>query len=455
VTPPAPTRVACLTPPGQAALAVLGVHGPRAWEAVRAVFRPRSGELPAEPIARRFWLGRMGGEVADEVVVAVKRTVPVPWVEVHGHGGREVVRFLLDLLVGQGLELCSWQEFLSLTMADRLSALAAVALAEAPTTRTAAILLDQQAGALGHALDAACAALDGGDANEARRILGELLRYAALGRHLTQPWRVVVAGAPNVGKSSLVNALAGYQRSVVAATPGTTRDVVTTRLAIDGWPVELADTAGLRSGGSSLEEEGIRRARATAAAADLCLWLLDAAAEPVWPGPEVGAVRLVVNKVDLPAAWDLSQAAGAVRVSAATGEGLAGLCQALGRWLVPEAPPPGVPVPFTAALVAGIEEAQRLLAVSQVMAQLPFPDPELFGLLGGEQTMIESPLLQKMIAEGRHKDILALLKARFGTVPRDVTRHLRDVLDDKKIQQLAVLAGTCSDLQAFREGLLS
>ncbi len=362
MTPSAPTRVACLTPPGQAALAVLGVHGPRAWDAVRAVFRPRSGELPADAVAGRFWVGRMGGEVADEVVVAVKRAAPVPWVEVHGHGGREVVRFLLDLLVGQGLQTCTWQEFLSLTAEDPLAALASAALAEAPTTRTAAILLDQQAGAFGRALDAIRAALEAGDTEAARRGLEELARFAPLGCHLTRPWRVVAAGAPNVGKSSLVNALAGFQRSVVAPTPGTTRDVVTTRLAVDGWPVELADTAGLRADAGTLEEEGIRRARATAAAADLCLWVLDASAEPAWPGPEVGAVRLVVNKVDLPSAWDLAQAAGAVRVSAATGEGLADLCEALGRWLVPEAPPAGAPVPFTEALGAAVEEALRLVA---------------------------------------------------------------------------------------------
>jgi tRNA modification GTPase len=362
VTPPAPTRVACLTPPGQAALAVLGVHGPHAWDAVRTVFRPRSGELPAEAVAGRFWLGRMGGAVADEVVVAVKRAAPVPWVEVHGHGGREVVRFLLALLVGQGLQACGWQDFVSLTAEDPLTALATAALAEASTTRTAAILLDQQAGAFGRALETIRASLETGDTEVAGRGVGELARYAALGRHLTRPWRVVVAGAPNVGKSSLVNALTGFQRSVVAPTPGTTRDVVTTRLSIDGWPVELADTAGLRAGVEALEEEGIRRARATATAADLCLWVLDAAAQPVWPGPEVGAVRLVVNKVDLPSAWNLAQAQHAARVSAATGEGLAALCEAMGKWLVPEVPPPGAPVPFTEKLAAGVEEASRLLA---------------------------------------------------------------------------------------------
>jgi hypothetical protein len=96
-----------------------------------------------------------------------------------------------------------------------------------------------------------------------------------------------------------------------------------------------------------------------------------------------------------------------------------------------------------------------LLAISRVMAGVRFTDPELLRLLGGEQTMFESPVLQKFVAERLHEAILALLKARFGTVPRDVTRLLRDVLDEKKLRRLNVLAGQCSDLEAFREGLLS
>jgi tRNA modification GTPase len=374
------TWVAVLTPPGQAALATLGVLGPRAWDAVRAVFRPRSGELPEEPAAGRFWLGRMGGEVADEVVVAVKRSQPVPWVEVHGHGGREVVRFLLGLLHSQGLKECTWQELLSRTEDNHLSVLAAVALAEAPTTRTAAILLDQQAGTLPRALDSIVTALDAGDAASARRGADELARLAPLGRHLTRPWRAVVAGAPNVGKSSLVNALAGYRRSIVSPTPGTTRDVVTTRLAVNGWPVELADTAGLHTGVGDLEKEGIRKARDTAAAADLCLWVLDASAEPVFPEEPSTSVRLVVNKVDLPPAWDQSRVPDALRVSAVTGQGLAELCTALGDWLVPEPPPPGAAVPFTGALCDGVEEVQRLLLREDAAAARRAADALLLGV---------------------------------------------------------------------------
>jgi tRNA modification GTPase len=358
-----PTWIACLTPPGQSALATLGIYGPRAWASLRKLFRRRSGgELGEEPAGGRFWLGRIGGEVADEVVVAVKQTEPVPWLEVHGHGGREVVRFLIDLFREQGLQLCSWEEFLRKTSTDALTAAAAIALTQAATLRTAGILLDQQQGTLGRALDAIGQALKNGDTGAAQKDLAQLARFADVGQHLTRPWRVVVAGAPNVGKSSLVNALAGYQRSIVAATPGTTRDVVTTRLALDGWLIELADTAGQRTEAEDLEEQGIRRARATASAADLCLWLLDGSAPPVWPSQPLAAVMYVVNKSDLPPAWDRPSAPNAIHVSALTGEGLSELCAAVIARLVPDPPPPGAAVPFTPQLCERIALAQRHVA---------------------------------------------------------------------------------------------
>ncbi len=96
-----------------------------------------------------------------------------------------------------------------------------------------------------------------------------------------------------------------------------------------------------------------------------------------------------------------------------------------------------------------------LLAISRVMAGVRFTDPELLRLLGGEQTMFESPVLQKFVAERLHEAILGFLKGRFGTVPRDMARHLRAVFDEKKLQRLAALAGQCPDLQTFREELLS
>src|SRR6185369_14624432 len=126
-------------------------------------------------------------------------------------------------------------------------------LAHAPTLRTASILLDQLHGAFERGVTRILDLL-ATNPEAAREPLRELARYAPIGRHLVEPWKVVVAGAPNVGKSSLVNALAGFQRAVVSDIAGTTRDVVSVPVAFDGWPVELTDTAGLR------EAEGLEAA---------------------------------------------------------------------------------------------------------------------------------------------------------------------------------------------------
>src|SRR5262249_59945377 len=108
----------------------------------------------ADPTPGQFWLGRLGAELADEVVLAVKRGQPDPWVELHCHGGREVVRLILEILESRGARVVNWQELELLTDTDPLRARAAAALAEAPTARTAAILLDQHHGAPRQALDA-------------------------------------------------------------------------------------------------------------------------------------------------------------------------------------------------------------------------------------------------------------------------------------------------------------
>jgi tRNA modification GTPase len=365
-----PTVIACLTPPGQAALSAFGLYGPCAWEVIRKLFRRITGErLPAEPVLGRFWLGRLGGEVADEVVVSVKRTHPLSLIEVHSHGGREVARFILDLFREQGAQDCSWEEFLRRTESDAVNVEAAIALTTATTLRTASILLDQQNGALRRAIDAILLALQDGDQATAEARLRQLMRYASVGRHLTQPWRIVVAGAPNVGKSSLVNALAGYQRSIVAPTPGTTRDVVTTRLALDGWAIELADTAGMRSEAEHLERQGIHRARQSITDADLCLWILDASSPPVWPDQNLDSVQFIINKCDLASVWDCDQSE-AVRISAKTGEGIAELCKIIVDRLIPDVPPEGTAVPFTSRQCRTIEEAQSALAAGDVKQAL-------------------------------------------------------------------------------------
>ena len=107
--------------------------------------------------------------------------------------------------------------------------------------------------------------------------IDELLGRQELGLHLINPWRVVVFGAPNVGKSSLINALAGFERAIVSPTPGTTRDVVTVTTAIEGWPVQFSDTAGFRETQDELESAGIELATTALSKAELAIFVHDAA----------------------------------------------------------------------------------------------------------------------------------------------------------------------------------
>lgn len=332
------TRHELLTPPGTGAIATVAVTGPDSWAVVRSLFQPANGRpLPAAPPPHRVWFGRLGGPGGDEVVLAVRAVEPEPWVEIHGHGGRQVVRWLVETLERHGVAAAPQRPETPWALLER-----------APTLRTAAILLDQCHGAY---------ELAAGDP----AALPRLADLAPVGRHLVAPWAVVIAGAPNAGKSTLLNALAGFQRSVTSPTAGTTRDVVTTLAALDGWPVELADTAGLRAATESLEASGIDLARRFLRDADLVVWLLDGAEpNPVWPGDADGDPDrriVVVNKADRPAAAALPPAV--PRVSAATGAGVPELIAAIVRRLVPVAPEPGEAVPYTPALADWVLAAAR------------------------------------------------------------------------------------------------
>lgn len=354
------TRVSVLTPAGAGAIATVSVTGPRAWGLARWLFRPAGGKsLPDAPEPHRFWVGRLAD--GDEVVLAVRSVAPEVCVELHGHGGRRVVRQTVEAFTSRG---CEEQ---SKPGGGRPRAFEL--LSRAPTLRTANILLDQTDGAFDRAVRSALDAIDAGA--DARPITRELIRYHTLARHLVEPWMVVIAGAPNVGKSSLVNALAGYQRAVVSPTPGTTRDVVTTTLAFDGWPVELADTAGLRDA-AGLEAEGIGRARGRLAAADLVLWVTDASADDLeLPDEETSELSrgrawlYLLNKSDAALEPRNDAFPGMVRVSARTGDGIPGLIETITRYLVPHSPSPGAAVPYTPELAEAVYQAHAALAFGQ------------------------------------------------------------------------------------------
>jgi tRNA modification GTPase len=313
------------------------------------------------PPVGAVWFGRFGDSaLADEVVLTVKQLEPTAWIEIHSHGGPQVGDWLIDLLRQQGVEPRTWREFLT-EVEPPWRAAALEALARAATARTGAILLDQANGAFHEAIMQVRHAWNAGQIDSMSRRVAELLQFAPVGLHLIDPWRVVIAGAPNAGKSSLVNALAGFQRSVVAPVPGTTRDVVSTRLAIDGWPVELFDTAGIREEVAGLERAGIDAARAAVENAELCLWLVDGASDDqVWPPADSDATIVAVNKCDLPSN-PLAVRTPDLRISAQTGQGIPELLAGISRKLVPIQPPPGAGVPYLASQVAALRNLLEAL----------------------------------------------------------------------------------------------
>lgn len=414
--PPHPTYVAVLTPAGRGAVAVVRVEGPAATSICQSLLCLASGrplvELPLARIAVARWSAHgecisempQGGSEGIRVHAremprgagqdSLVRPSETPWgagegdrdgpgeevvvcrraadvIEIGCHGGRAAIEALVTALQHAGCRRESWSEWIARTAADPLEAAARAALADAPTRRVADILLAQASGALRAALDQLDTTLARGAADEVLGQLDLLLARAPMGLHLTRPWRVVLAGAPNVGKSSLINALAGFQRAITDSQPGTTRDVVTTATAVAGWPVTLSDTAGLRETRDPLEGAGIARARDELAAADLVVWVddatrrdlaridiarKDALAERATRGTaRVPHKELVVcNKCDL-VAGPLALPAGVLATSALTGEGIERLIEAIAANLVPAPPDALAAVPFTAEQVAALD----------------------------------------------------------------------------------------------------
>jgi tRNA modification GTPase len=323
--------------------------------------------------AGRLAFGHFGPEPGEEVVARVRSNESV---ELHCHGGRAAVAMVEQALIDQGCRPIDWHQWAWEGSGDPIAAAAWTALAEARTERTAAILLDQYQGALRRAILAIRESLiERQDATRARQQIEPLLARAPLGLHLVRPWRVVVAGAANVGKSSLVNALLGYPRAIVDPAAGTTRDLVTAITAIDGWPVELCDTAGLRPSRHPVEQAGIETAQQSLSTADLVLLVFDLSRP--WSATDEELLQshpkalVVHNKSDLvsPASSPLPlagegpgvRAAGTV-TSALYRTGIEDVLRAIATRLVPDPPEPGAAVPFTQDHMAALVGASRAIA---------------------------------------------------------------------------------------------
>ena len=354
------TTVALLTPPGRGAVATISVQGEAALELAAACFTPAAGGCVADFPARRIlfgsWKTRLAG--SEEVVVCCLSETEV---EVHCHGGLAASNRVMEALIQAGAQSANAATWIASQQADPLAAAAQQQLAKVGTERGAAILLDQLRGALRHSLHTLLGRLERRELREAAMLLDELLAAAPAGLHLTQPWRVVLRGQANAGKSSLLNAILGYRRALVFDRPGTTRDVLIAQTAVDGWLLEFADTAGLRREAESLEQAGQEAAERQGRQADLNLWVVDAG-KPDWEHPADASV--VLNKSDLPVALGIR--GDFPRVSARTGEGVDELLQFVVRRLLPHPPAPGQPVPFLPRHVEALEAAKAALEAGAV-----------------------------------------------------------------------------------------
>lgn len=369
-TPPADlqaTTSACLlTPPGRSALAVIGVRGAAAEAAIAAHFHPRGNQpIQARPNGSILF-GCWGGEGGEELVVVRRAANDL---EVHCHGGTAAATAILADLAAGGCPQLSSHSWLEMAVPGggkqrdertTIEAEARLALSHARGPRAVQILTHQLAGSL----YAACEELESAKGPLCQDLADRMLAWKSLGLRLTQPWRVVVSGPPNAGKSSLVNALAGFSRSLVSPHAGTTRDVLETRLVLEGWDVLLTDTAGLRENASDVvEQAGVARAIAAANTADLVIAVTACDIPPGMPAAHAhpsGSPRLeVLTKCDL-LSDDHERDPRVHRTSTHTGEGIEALASLIIRQLIPHVPAPGEAVPFTLRQVAAIEHAAKL-----------------------------------------------------------------------------------------------
>lgn len=394
------TIAAIATPPGAGGIGIVRISGPGAFVIGMRVFRsPASGEASEPPHSHLLTYGHVvdpgSGETIDEVLAAFMRA-PRTYtredvVEIHGHGGPLVLQRILELTFAAGARAArpgemTLRAFLNGRL-DLAQAEGVMALINAESDAGRRLALRQLQGDLSARVQRARsdvlaalvrieASIDfpeeevpapdpaelGRFIDGARAQIGELLAGADRGRLLREGLRVALIGRPNVGKSSLLNALLRTERAIVTPIPGTTRDTVEERATIGGIVLHLVDTAGLTPTEDTVERVGVERSRAAARTADLIVFVLDGSAplvdldvraaeelRAVQAGAQVGAdatlaqaagvtpLLLVLNKADLPVMVDDTEAqalwpdAPLVRTSTVTPEGIAPLEETITR----------------------------------------------------------------------------------------------------------------------------
>lgn len=373
------TIAAIATPVGCGGIGIVRVSGPQASAVADKVFRKQgNGGLESH----RFYYGRIvdpvDNSLIDEAMGVLMRS-PRSYtredvLELHCHGGYLIVQRVLDACLRSGARLSETGEFTRRAFLngriDLCQAESIIDLINSRTEMSLAFAQSQREGALsarlgevaGHLrkalalieafidfpeedLDAATLGQIESLVGRSREMLGVLLDSYAHGKVIRDGISVLLAGKPNVGKSSLLNALTLEQRAIVSHIPGTTRDVIEEIINIDGLPVRIIDSAGIRESHDEIEQEGIRRSLEKLALADLVLFLVDGSSaidrQDLDLLQAIADKRFitVVNKMDLPPALDanaLPAGADIIHISSKNGSGIDQLRSAIFRSFVSE-----------------------------------------------------------------------------------------------------------------------
>ena len=352
------TIAAIATPAGRGGIGVIRVSGPRVPDIARALL----GSLPQPRRATYAGFRDAGGSVLDRGLAlyfpAPRSYTGEAVLELQGHGGPLVLQEVLGACLDAGARLAEPGEFTRRAFLegriDLAQAEAVADLIDAASREAARSAVRSLSGEFSAAIEALrkqlvelralteamldfpeeeLDALHRSDAESrlagVRRALAEVLAKSKQGSLLRSGVHVVLAGPPNVGKSSLLNRLAGQERAIVTPIPGTTRDALREPVQIEGMPFTLVDTAGLRASADEIEQLGMERTRREIAAADVILVVAEAGREPtpLEQVPEATARLVVFNKLDLHPAF--SAPSGALAVSARSGAGLDQLRKAI------------------------------------------------------------------------------------------------------------------------------
>ncbi|MDF1753908.1 MAG: tRNA uridine-5-carboxymethylaminomethyl(34) synthesis GTPase MnmE [Verrucomicrobiales bacterium] len=361
------TITAIATPPGMGAVAIIRISGKSSLNIARQLFSP----LPESPQARYQYFGKCldrDGASIDEVLLSwfegPKSFTGEDVVEIACHGGTVVTQCLLERILELGAIPAEPGEFTQRAFLngkiDLTQAEAIMDLISAQTELAVKAAGSQLAGKLGAEMEELRQEMIGISAHVeayidfpdedidpesqaaiSRRIesvcerIRRLLATADRGRILREGIRTVLCGAPNAGKSSLLNYLVGFDRAIVSSRPGTTRDTIEETISLDGIPLRMIDTAGIRESDDEIEQQGIERSRSQVEQAELVLLLVDstrprADIENIAIAEDSKVVR-ILNKSDLAPHSDWADRSSSVPVSCLTGEGMDELRKAIVR----------------------------------------------------------------------------------------------------------------------------